>query len=203
MSALSNWKSACSSLSIPSPQTPLFFLCLSMLHSVFFWIQGGLAAAVCLKENVGHLFSATPFTPTQQRRWKEVITSFSVSLPPPLSLPFSLHLEWDTSGAPCALPVAPVCSMEALSVHTYSWLRASSHVERLWASHLSCRDNTWQDAVFFKGGFWKHYFHSLLALLQTNSVNSSLYCITLIWFIYGTVPSSKQIKLLVYWLELR
>lgn len=41
------------------------------------------------QQNVGHLFSATPFTPTRRWRWKEVITSLSVS-PPSFSSSSSL-----------------------------------------------------------------------------------------------------------------
>lgn len=155
--------------------------------------RGGLAAAVGLKENVGHLFSATPFTPARRRRWREVITSSSASLSPSHPSTFSILPPPSVrhfGGSPCSTCGPRVPHAGSVGAHLQL---TDSFLAR---QRLVCLSGT---ACCGKTGK-KNHVCSLLASLQTNSINSSLCCISVMWFIHGTVPSAKQIKLLVFWL---
>lgn len=133
------------------------------------------------------VFCDSPHTNTEEEM--EMITSPHPS--------FILHLEWDTSGAPRALPVSSARSSEAPSVHTdlsdSSTCGVPLSVPRL---VQSCGDKTCQDVSPPSETSLLQFAFS--APNKVWTAHSQLLRHSLIWFIYGTAPSSKQIKQLVY-----
>lgn len=71
-SVSSNWKPVCFFLSLPSLFSTFYaFLHFTLSLSFFFpSLLNPRRLRCCLRENVGHLFSAIPLTPTRRRRWK-------------------------------------------------------------------------------------------------------------------------------------